>query len=86
MKLVCRFCNVFSFDVEEGDVASDLAPGTTIQGIPADWRCPVCGKAKAFIEPLLEEDYAERRASYVEFLENRKRKMPSLKSLINRPG
>ncbi len=86
MKLVCRFCNVFSFDIEEGDEASGLAPGTTIEEIPEDWRCPVCGKAKTFIEPLPEEDYAERRTSYMEFLENRKRKMPSLKSLINRPG
>jgi rubredoxin len=86
MKLVCRFCNVFSFDITEGDEASGLAPGTTIEEIPEDMRCPVCGKAKTFMEPLPEEDYAERRASYLEFLENRKRKMPSLKSLINRPG
>jgi rubredoxin len=81
MKLVCRFCNVFSYDIDEGDEASGLAPGTTIQGIPEDWRCLVCGKPKT-----LEEDYAERRASYMDFLENRKRKMPSLKSLISRPG
>ena len=76
MKFWCRFCNIFSFDITEGDNASGLTPGTTIEGIPEDWRCPVCGKAKTFIRPLPEEDYVERRASYLEFLENRKRKMP----------
>ena len=85
MKFVCRFCNVFAFESEEGDEAAGLAPGTTVQEISEGWKCPVCNKAKAYLKPIPEKDYAGRRASYMEFLENRKRKMPSLKSLINRP-
>ena len=86
MKFVCRFCNVFSFNIEEGDKVADLTPGTTVQEIRKDWRCPVCGKSKGYLEPISDAPYIKRRASYMEFLENKKRKMPSLKSFINRPG
>lgn len=84
MKIVCRFCNVFAYDIEKGDDLAGLAPSTSIQEIPEDWRCPVCGKAKTYLSPIDESEYPAKRASYFDFLETRRKKMPSLRSLFKR--
>jgi rubredoxin len=81
---VCRFCNVFAYDIGEGDDAAGLAPGIPIHEISADWRCPVCGKSKTYLKPIDDAEYSVRRASYDDFMETRSTKMPSLKSLLER--
>jgi rubredoxin len=82
MKIVCIFCNVFAYNTDEGDDTAGLAPGTSIQKISKDWRCPVCGKPKTFLKPVDETVYSMRMKSYLDFLEKRRKKMPSLKSLL----
>ena len=84
MKIICRFCNVFAYDIEEGDDSAGLAPGTIIQEISEDWRCPVCGKAKTYLSAIDESEYAVKRASYNDYLETRRKTMPSLRSLFKR--
>ena len=76
--------NVFTYDIEEGDDPAGIAPDTSIQEISTDWRCPVCGKAKNYLSPIDESEYAVKRASYIDFLETRRKKMPSLRSLFKR--
>lgn len=84
MKIVCRFCNVFTYDIEEGDETAGLAAGISIQEISEDWRCPVCGKSKTYLSPIDEGEYAVKRTAYNEFLETRRKKMSSMRSLLKR--
>ncbi len=52
---VCQVCG-FVYDEEQGLPSEGLAPGTTWEDIPADWRCPDCnvGKDSFAMERLFE--------------------------------
>jgi rubredoxin len=49
----CRLCG-WVFDEALGDLEHGIAPGTTLEDLPADWRCPECGAGRAEFEPFLE--------------------------------
>ena len=46
-KWICtvRDCN-FIYDPAIGDPSQGIAPGTSFEDLPVDWRCPICGKGK----------------------------------------
>jgi rubredoxin len=46
---MCLGCG-FLYDEERGWPEEGIAPGTRWDDIPADWRCPDCGTAKAQFE------------------------------------
>ncbi len=54
-KWQCNVCG-FTYNPEEGDPDSGIAPGTSFEDIPDDWNCPVCGANKEDFEPLVEEE------------------------------
>lgn len=37
----CRACG-YMYEPTKGD-GKDIAPGTSFEDLPTDWRCPVCG-------------------------------------------
>lgn len=43
---ICDIC-AYEYNPENGDVASDIAPGTSWEDLPDDWVCPVCGAQKS---------------------------------------
>ena len=47
---ICTSCG-FSYDPAEGDPDGGVPPGTSVDDIPSDWFCPVCGARKADFEP-----------------------------------
>lgn len=48
-KYVCMPCG-YVYDPDEGDVDSDIEPGTAFEDLPEDWVCPVCGAGKDMFE------------------------------------
>jgi rubredoxin len=42
----CRTCG-YIYDEAAGEPDAGLAPGTRWQDIPEDFKCPLCGTAKA---------------------------------------
>lgn len=48
-RFMCLGCG-FLYDEERGWPDEGIAPGTRWDDIPADWRCPDCGTAKAQFE------------------------------------
>jgi len=46
---VCMNCG-WTYDPAKGDPDGGIAPGTAFEDIPADWKCPDCGAAKADFE------------------------------------
>ena len=48
--IVCEYVN----DPAVGDPDSGIAPGTSFEELPEDWRCPVCGVGKDSFEPVDE--------------------------------
>ena len=49
-KYVCEPCG-YEYDPEVGDPESGIAPGTSVDDLPEDWVCPICGMGKdVFIE------------------------------------
>lgn len=49
IKYVCDIC-AHEYKQSEGDPASNIAPGTPWEQIPATWTCPICGcEKKEFI-------------------------------------
>ena len=51
-KWKCAYCGEI-YDEALGDPTQDIAPGTRLEDLPADWTCPECG-AFAFDFKLLE--------------------------------
>ena len=51
MKYKCKICG-YIYDPEIGDPQGDIAPGTTFNEIPDDWKCPICGVTKTDFEPI----------------------------------
>ena len=52
-KYVCKVCG-YVYDPAVGDPDSDIAPGTALEDLPADWVCPLCGVGKEDFEPADE--------------------------------
>ena len=44
-KYVCNVCG-YEYDPATGDTDNGVAPGTSFDGIPDAWVCPVCGAGK----------------------------------------
>jgi len=42
---VCSVCD-HQYDSDQGDLSHGVAPGTTLQQLPQDWKCPDCGASK----------------------------------------
>ncbi len=40
---ICNGCG-YEYDVLEGDLENDVAPGTAFQDLPEGWSCPHCGE------------------------------------------
>ena len=49
----CIVCE-YVYDPAVGDPDSGIAPGTSFEELPEDWRCPVCGVGKDSFEPVDE--------------------------------
>lgn len=52
-KYVCSVCG-FIYDEAKGILEAGIAPGTTWEGLPEDWVCPLCGAAKSEFEKQKE--------------------------------
>ena len=52
-KYRCIGCE-YVYDPAVGDPDSGIAPGTSFEELPEDWRCPVCGVGKDSFEPVDE--------------------------------
>ncbi|MEG1981880.1 MAG: [FeFe] hydrogenase, group A [Clostridia bacterium] len=52
-KYVCTICG-FIYDEEKGIPSANIAPKTTWDQLPDDWRCPLCGAAKSDFKELVE--------------------------------
>jgi rubredoxin len=48
-KWVCTVCG-YVYDPAKGDPENGVAAGTSFEGLPADWVCPVCGASKEDFE------------------------------------
>lgn len=44
-KYVCVVCG-YVYDPTEGDPDNGVAPGTSWEGVPEEWLCPLCGVGK----------------------------------------
>lgn len=52
MLYMCMNCKVFVYDEERGDPKLNLAPGTRVDDIPDNYRCPVCGAIKCCLHQM----------------------------------
>lgn len=49
-KYECEQCG-YIYDPENGDPDNGIAPGTSFDNLPEDWKCPICSAGKLeFIE------------------------------------
>jgi rubredoxin len=48
-KYKCSVCG-WVYDPAVGDPDGNIPPGTPFEKLPDDWRCPMCGAAKADFE------------------------------------
>ena len=48
-KWICLACDHI-YDPAAGDPDSGVAPGTSFEDLPDDWKCPDCGVGKDFFE------------------------------------
>ncbi len=46
----CSICG-HVYDPKKGEPADTIAPGTTFEDLPEDWRCPVCLAEKSKFYP-----------------------------------
>jgi 4-hydroxymandelate oxidase len=51
---------------ERGDPAANLKPGIKVIDIPDDWRCPVCGMPKTFLQQVSDEVFSLKWSAYAE--------------------
>ena len=47
----CMVCG-YVYDPEEGDLSSNVEPGTAFEDLPEDWICPECGAPKDQFEKM----------------------------------
>ncbi|MHC1743717.1 MAG: rubredoxin [Syntrophobacteraceae bacterium] len=49
----CQTVNCgYVYDPDRGDRKSKIAKGVKFEGLPEDWKCPVCGAGKRCFRPL----------------------------------
>jgi len=49
----CQTTNCgYVYDPDRGDRKSKIAPGTTFEDLPEDWKCPVCGATRRCFRPV----------------------------------
>jgi len=46
-KYECAECG-YIYDEEKGDSATNVKPGTTLEDLPDDWTCPICGAGRSY--------------------------------------
>jgi rubredoxin len=49
---MCRECGHF-YDQSAGEPEKGIAPGTDIDELPSDWRCPECGADQTYLERII---------------------------------
>jgi isopentenyl diphosphate isomerase/L-lactate dehydrogenase-like FMN-dependent dehydrogenase/rubredoxin len=64
LKYICTFCNIFVLDTEKGEPRAGLEPGTNLEAIPEDWKCPVCSQPKSFLKQIKDDEFSEKKAGY----------------------
>jgi rubredoxin len=42
----------YVYDPEEGDLETNIHPGTAWEDLPEDWVCPKCGAEQEYFEKL----------------------------------
>ena len=47
----CLICG-YVYDEDKGEEKKDVAPGTAIDDLPEDFKCPLCGAAKSMIKKI----------------------------------
>ena len=52
-KYKCTICK-YEYDPAQGDPTQGIAPGTPLEALPADWKCPRCKQGKEKFEPVAE--------------------------------
>ena len=52
-KMECKIC-WFVYDPAEGDVDSQVDPGTAFVDLPEGWRCPQCDGVQSNYLPVVE--------------------------------
>ncbi len=50
-KYICNVCG-YEYDPANGDLDNGIAPGTSFENLPEDWKCPLCGVDKSHFEKL----------------------------------
>jgi rubredoxin len=49
-KYICDLCG-YIYDPAQGDGNAGIKEGTSFEGLPADWVCPLCGAGKDSFSP-----------------------------------
>ncbi len=47
----CQACS-YVYDANKGDPDSGISPGTRLEDLPVNWKCPVCGVGSEFFEEV----------------------------------
>ena len=84
MYYICRFCNIFVYNTEEGDIFTELAPRTYLSDIPTTWSCPICGKPKDFLIKSDVTAYNKKVNNYWDLMKRNRDHIPSLRELLER--
>ncbi|MBA3015247.1 MAG: rubredoxin [Desulfobulbaceae bacterium] len=49
----CQTSNCgYIYNPDKGDRKGKIAPGTSFDELPDDWRCPICGGSRKCFKPL----------------------------------
>ncbi|HTY47811.1 MAG TPA: alpha-hydroxy-acid oxidizing protein [Methanomassiliicoccales archaeon] len=64
MKFLCAYCSIYVYDSEKGDPSSGAMPGVVPKDFPEEWRCPVCGKPREYMQAVSEDIYANKLEHY----------------------
>lgn len=67
MHYICTFCNIFVFNQKQGDERAKLKSNTEIKDISYNWKCPVCGKDKSYLNEITEEEFENKKEEYDKF-------------------
>ncbi|MDH4100569.1 MAG: rubredoxin [Nitrospirota bacterium] len=46
---ICTICE-YTYDPAKGDPKREIAPETSFEKLPDDWKCPRCGAGKTAFE------------------------------------
>lgn len=57
MKYECEICH-YIYDSEKGDPEHGFEAGLSIEDLPEDWACPICGLGKECLQPVEDKTKA----------------------------